>query len=319
MNVELDEFILKNTQAKSIIREELIQSLWSGYGQLFRVYLEGPMKQVIVKNINYPKVDNHPRGQGGSFAHQRKVNSYKVECNWYLNYAPHWSKKLDFPNYIAHQDNENGFFLMMEDLAVDGFNGNAMVSPTRIENVIKWLGRFHGKLMFSETDGLWSKGTYWHLDTRPKELEQMPKNALYSNAKLIDKVLSQAKYQTIVHGDAKWMNFCFNDYDEVRAVDFQYIGGGVGIKDVVYFLGSVFDETDLYKRADEMLDLYFTTLNYSLGTNFSTELEEEYRKLYPICWADFERFMLGWMPTHHKLNGYSKEQSLKALNLLHEF
>ena len=31
------------------------------------------------------------------------------------------------------------------------------------------------------------------------------------------------------------------------------------------------------------------------------------RSMYPVAWTDFTRFMLGWMPTHQKVNGYSEK------------
>jgi Ser/Thr protein kinase RdoA (MazF antagonist) len=57
-------------------------------------------------------------------------------------------------------------------------------------------------------------------------------------AAVIDQVLNNCSYQTIVHGDAKLANFCFSKEGAVSAVDFQYVGGGCGMKDVAYFLGS---------------------------------------------------------------------------------
>jgi len=35
-------------------------------------------------------------------------------------------------------------------------------------------------------------------------------------------------------------------------------------------------------------------------------LETEWRKMYPVAWTDFYRFLLGWMPTHYKINSYTE-------------
>ena len=58
---------------------------------------------------------------------------------------------------------------------------------------------------------LWETGTYWHLETRPDELVKLQDKKLKEFAPLIDSKLSSAKYQTLVHGDAKLANFCFSD------------------------------------------------------------------------------------------------------------
>ena len=55
-----------------------------------------------------------------------------------------------------------------------------------------------------------------------------------------------------------------------------------------------------------------------MSTIDAKKIEEAYRKLYAIAWADFSRFLLGWMPTHKKLNGYSDllvKRALGEMNL----
>ena len=42
-------------------------------------------------------------------------------------------------------------------------------------------------------------------------------------------------------------------------------------------------------------------------------LETEWRALYPVAWADFERFMMGWSPGHRKLTEYSDATTDRAL------
>ena len=54
----------------------------------------------------------------------------------------------------------------------------------------------------------------------------------------IDSRLNRALYQTVIHGDAKVENFCFaTGGRDVAALDFQWSGGGVGVKDVYYLPG----------------------------------------------------------------------------------
>jgi hypothetical protein len=43
-------------------------------------------------------------------------------------------------------------------------------------------------------------------------------------------------------------------------------------------------------------------------------LELEWRSLYRYAWADFTRLLLGWMPTHQKLNSYSNHNMERILN-----
>jgi aminoglycoside phosphotransferase (APT) family kinase protein len=128
---------------------------------------------------------------------------------------------------------------------------------------------------------------------------------------VIDARLNQANYQTLVHGDAKLANFCFSaDGDRVAAVDFQYVGGGCGMKDVAYFVGSCLDERACEARESELLDYYFSALREALGRSEKRcdveALIAEWRGLYPVAWTDFHRFIKGWSPGHWKINSYSE-------------
>jgi len=146
-------------------------------------------------------------------------------------------------------------------------------------------------------------------------------------AQPIDDTLNNADYQTIIHGDAKLANFCFGQsttngekLKRVAAVDFQYVGRGVGVKDLAYFLGSCLNDSDLTQLHDELLDHYFAALmlacNHYHQNIDTTALEHEWRLLYAFANADFLRFLQGWSPEHHKINKYLKAQSDVALCLL---
>ena len=173
--------------------------------------------------------------------------------------------------------------------------------------------------MGSEPKGLWPTGTYWHLETRPDEYKAMPDSKLKSLAPPIDDMLNACRFQTLVHGDAKVANFCFSDdKSSVAMVDFQYVGKGCGMKDVAYFLGSCLDEEACERLAPALLDVYFDELKSHIKDPAidKESLEEEWRKLYPVAWTDFYRFLAGWMPTHSKIHGYTRKLAEETFRLL---
>jgi fructose-1,6-bisphosphatase/inositol monophosphatase family enzyme len=158
-------------------------------------------------------------------------------------------------------------------------------------------------------NGLWECGTYWHLETRPEELENILGSPLHTMAPFIDAKLKHSSFQTFVHGDAKLANFCFSaDHTRAAAVDFQYVGKGCGMKDVAYFISSCMNEEECAIYESQILDCYFSELRKALTlSNIDPALlEEEWRALYHVSWADFQRFILGWSPQHKKNNTYSQ-------------
>jgi len=304
MNHELEKIILENCQAIKILDTELIQNLWSGYGELSRITTDNG--SVILKTIRFPTSNDHPRGWATNIGHERKKKSYQVEKNWYTTLEPiqhaRMAKGLAFGHIGEHE------YILLEDLKLSGFMTKYSIDWIDIEKCLSWLAHFHRHYMGHPPNHLWSIGTYWHLDTRPEELETLTDMSLKEAAPRIDKNLNAAKHQTIVHGDAKLANFLFQN-KEAAAVDFQYVGGGVGIKDVAYFLSSIYAEEELEAHEERALDTYFKYLNLP-------KVEKEWRELYPLAWCDFYRFLQGWSPGHWKINSYSERMKEKALKCL---
>ena len=54
---------------------------------------------------------------------------------------------------------------------------------------LSWLAHFHATFMGKNPEGLWKIGTYWHLDTRPDELEALEDLSLKKAAPLIEIIL----------------------------------------------------------------------------------------------------------------------------------
>ena len=335
MQEEVIQLVLSTTGADAIAHSTVIQSLWSGYGQIVRLELiGGAHSSVIIKHIKLPDGGNHPRGWNTGLSHQRKIRSYQIEAHWYQHFAEHCNNNCVVPTCLAVQTLENETVLILTDLDAAGFDiRKDSVELNDIYACLDWLASFHAAFLGNNGDGLWECGTYWHLDTRPDELAALNDVALRQAAPLIDQALRQARYQTLVHGDAKLANFCFSPISsqgaKVAAVDFQYIGRGCGMKDVAYFLGSCLNEDECEVMETELLDYYFSILVKRLKNSESsesknasaintTELEQEWRALFPVAWADFHRFIKGWSPGHWKINSYSERLTADVIKLLEQ-
>ena len=313
MNHDFQETVRLATNADKLFHIEDIQSLWSGYGKIMRYGLKGgDVDRVVVKHVKLPDQAHHPRGWNTDLSHQRKVKSYQVESAWYRDYGNACDDSCRIPHCLALESDEDEFLMVLEDLNASGYPVRKdTVSMQQIQICLTWLANFHASFMGQNPKGLWQVGTYWHLDTRPDEFAVLDDIDLKNAATQIDERLRTARYQSFVHGDAKLANFCFsNDGTKVAAVDFQYVGGGCGMKDVVYFIGSCLHDADCERYEVELLDFYFAELRKALTLRNSSidpnDLEQEWRELYPIAWTDFHRFLKGWSPGHWKINSYSE-------------
>ncbi|MEM0895300.1 MAG: phosphotransferase [Verrucomicrobiota bacterium] len=390
LSPEFQSFILAKTGGVAFEVEERIQELWSGYGALLRISVDGgegdSTKTVVVKHVRLPGPGagsrQHPRGWNTDLSHARKVRSYAVEVAWYRDWSGRCGAGCRVPRLLGVAEEEGEVLLVMEDLDAAGYAGRLTPESVEGEHVaacLRWLANFHATFMRSDLgncerresgekdfkrggveqdaggvelragsemcdvgwpEGLWETGTYWHLATRSEELAVLEGEdpELAAAAGAIDAALSAVTFRTLVHGDAKLANFCFSvaeasadDQNDdggdstqgvsgvgvrvgvrvgVAAVDFQYVGGGCGMKDVAYFLGSCLDESACEEQESAWLDVYFAELAKALGSMQSeidaAVVEAEWRPLFPVAWTDFHRFLKGWSPGHWKVNAYSE-------------
>ena len=322
-DADLATFVLESTDAAAISGTEVVQSLWSGYGQIVRCHLAGcETPSVVLKHVRWPDRQSHKYGWSSGRSHQRKLKSYQVETAWYGRYAERCIGTCRVPSGLAVEHRRDGILLLLEDLNAAGFaDRRRSVSDVEVDACLLWLANFHAKFMGEQPEELWTVGTYWHLATRPDELEALDDSRLKAAASELDRRLSGSQFQTFVHGDAKLANFCFSaDGRNAAAVDFQYVGGGCGMKDVAYFISSCFDEDECERRESALLDRYFEFLREALERSGkaidSRALAAEWRELYPIAWTDFFRFLQGWSPGHWKAHRYSKRLADEVLNSL---
>jgi hypothetical protein len=336
-----EDTICEITGATECSLGEVIQNLWSGYGVIQRVDLKignQHTNSAIIKHIDISQSRENRRGWSGDISHHRKVKSYQVEKAFYEKFASTCTDECRVPNLLGAHEKENGtgWIIVLEDLDAAGFDERKQhVNREDIEACLSWLANFHAIFIQQNPAPLWPIGTYWHLATRPDELNVMEAGPLKNAAAKIDERLNGAQFQTLVHGDAKLANFCFKHRSAskptdiqtlsrtgpgVAAVDFQYVGGGCGMKDVAYLISSCLGESDAESQQNTLLNHYFQSLDQALQTagnptNFS-ELETEWRELYAFAWADFCRFLGGWSPGHWKMNGYTDRITQKVIEEL---
>ncbi|MEM9188461.1 MAG: phosphotransferase [Myxococcota bacterium] len=311
-------FALAHTGADAVEDCIVVQELWSGYGQVLRLRLGGgEVRSVVLKSVMPPDDAEHPRGFGGPRSHARKLRSYDVEMAFYQRFSSRVPEAARTAECLAASRTERGWRFLFEDLDDAGFEGRRQrLTARELDRCLDWLAAFHAGFVGTPVDGLWPVGTYWHLGTRPDEFEAMSPGPLRDAAAALDQALNRCRYPTLVHGDAKVANFCFG-VTGVAAVDFQYTGGGCGMKDVAYFLSSCLSDAECETRAPALLDAYFEKLRLALPRDVDGgALEAEWRRLYPAAWADFHRFLAGWAPTHWKIHSYTERMTELALATL---
>lgn len=323
MSPSIEKLIQQKTGAETIEFDHTLQSLWSGYGSIDRYSLSGcDIPSVIVKHVRLPTGKRHPRGWNTDLSHQRKIKSYQVETHWYEHFARDCDNNCRIPGVLAVQQLGEETVMLMEDLDASGFPVRKdSIDVQQMKTCLDWLAAFHARFMRRKPKGLWSVGSYWHLDTRPDEWAAMPDGSLKHHAGRIDQLLNQAPYKTLIHGDAKLANFCFSaSGDQVAAVDFQYVGGGNGMKDVAYFVSSCLNEEECAHFENDLLDIYFDSLKGHLLHNQpdldASQVEQSWRPLYAVAWTDFFRFLQGWSPGHWKIHRYSQKLADQVMGSL---
>ena len=280
--------------ARSARRGDQICELWSGYGEVFRVELTGGLAPTaVVKHVRPPP------GQT-DISDARKRRSYDVEATFYRDYAPRCDDSCRVAYLYGSRVTPDEWVFVLEDLDASGFPepDDQCEGPTIALASLAWLAAFHARFLGDAGPGLWPTGTYWHLATRMEELEEIEGTELHTAAAALDEELAAARYQTILHGDAKPSNFCFAPgHRTAAAFDFQYAGRGCAMKDLAYVLFDHHGEADITSEED-YLESYFSYLRAAPRDDRIdiAAVEAEWRALYPVAMLDFCRFYAGWSP-----------------------
>ena len=80
------------------------------------------------------------------------------------------------PKCYGLEESEDEFLMVFEDLDASGFAlRKQAVSLADMQLCLDWLAHFHATFLGATPTGLWAVGCYWHLATRPDELEALGK------------------------------------------------------------------------------------------------------------------------------------------------
>ncbi|KAJ3475985.1 hypothetical protein NLI96_g11467 [Meripilus lineatus] len=187
--------------------------------------------------------------------------------------------------------------------------------------------------------GVWQRGTYWYLETRRDELgdtndpeyawlKPWIEKASHLLGHLLISVLSIPQvndateseirqYGTLVHGDAKDANILFNQppqrgrgrnhqqEDETSVplqcalYDFQYVGLGLPVHDLIYFIGTSASRTLLTPTSERiLLEWYHATLLTTLRKTHNDPSQvypfDRFLRHWDLAIVDWYRFMAGW-------------------------
>ena len=94
------------------------------------------------------------------------------------------------------------------------------------------------------------------------------------------------KNTTLLHGDPQCNNLFLNENKDVMAmIDWQYINIGLGLKDVILFIGIMIDENNIKtEEIMELKNLYFDSLIKNGVKNYNREkFDEDWKNLTMIC------------------------------------
>lgn len=319
----VERAIRRSLGASRISSFDVIQPVWGGNGEVLQVNLVGAgVESVVVKHITIPGgIKGKKKNRDVSFA--RTLTSYDNELSFYQHYSKRLAQSVRIPHVYIGQRLEDGWVFVFENMLDSGFSmARKTYSERDIQGALKWLAGFHAAFMGSPGERLWKAGSYWNLASRETERAQICEPRLRACAAALDGALNHCRFKTLIHGDAKTDNFCFPnaETDGVVGLDFQYVGLGCGMKDVMCLLDSCLSPFDVGLEGASYLDFYFLQLTAALKERSepmdAIAVEKEWRQLYPVAWADYYRFLDGWAPGKYPPEGHIEELLEKALQLL---
>ena len=222
-------------------------------------------------------------------------------------------------------DSTSSISIYMSDMSLkyplDNLHG---LNKSQTVAAVRWLAKMHGLCWgksYEKEFSLAREGCYWYLETRLEEWSSMSHE--WQALKKLAPALSERLRDdsglgwTLIHGDFKSTNLMFTcalqgeDFDpfheeECIGIDFQYVGGGYGARDLAMLMVCAVDlKTDNLAcgidMETEVLQLYYDELLSVLREVGAVVVETQatytmshLRGQYELALMDLVRFMAGW-------------------------
>ncbi|KDO30876.1 hypothetical protein SPRG_04778 [Saprolegnia parasitica CBS 223.65] len=292
----ISEAIAASFPGATVQSKRELCSLWAGYGSIYQVFLSNG-NAVIVKSITPPR--------SNSVSNQRKLRSYEVEGYFYAQLAPKSLARVPMVHAIERYDGPS-FCFVLEDLSAPFPDNTYSLQGVYLDAALDWLANFHASYWnhANDDDGVGRDGGYWYLATRQEELASMGTDSLATKLKAqaaaIDAKTRDPQYETLLHGDAKSANMLWKKATDGSItcawVDFQYVGQGLGARDLAYLLCSSTSRSAL-RDLDALLQRYLDTFLSAMATLGKDPHGYNLAKLkehFHWCLLDYVRFMAGW-------------------------
>ena len=216
--------------------------------------------------------------------YEKEIKIYKIISNII---------ELNLPKVYYAQINKEGskYLMIMEDLEERGFVKPDREKPFDVK-IFKLIVEYFSKLQSnfwgeeSQKNIEWIKNNNFGEYMKEFTINNFDKKKNYfleNNRKLLNKdtidMIKNIKIEelfelinpnnirnknntTLLHGDPQCNNLFINkNNDLMTMIDWQYINIGLGLKDIILFIGTMLDENNI-KKEDlmELKDLYFNSL-----------------------------------------------------------
>ena len=260
------------------------------------------------KNDNLPKslIIKFQTSNEGINAFMTKIKGYEKEIKIYKILSN--ISSLNMAKIYYSQINEEGskYIIIMEDLNERGFfkaNNEKPFDIKIFKLIIEYFANLHSKFwgLKNQKDIEWIKennfGEYMkeftikNFDDKKYYFINNNKNKLKDDTiNLIKRINIEDSFElinpfnernknntTLLHGDPQCNNlFLNNNKDLMVMIDWQYINIGLGLKDIILFIGIMIDENNIKpEEIMEMKDLYYNLLIKNGVKDYNRERYDE--------------------------------------------